>query len=185
MEELRRQLQEAEVQDALSEVKATLHGIRSPEGADKTTLGPIIVGEVELEGSAVNGLLDTGSPVTIASLEWVLHTLAKQRPSGQGLDAWESEVKARLEPPSVNLQSYGGTRLNIVSQIRCHIARGQYSGQILVQLQRGAPIPLLIGTDVQPMLGFMFLQKSPDGRAVDLLRGHKVQLEMVHQWKNH
>ena len=28
------------------------------------------------------------------------------------------------------------------------------------------------------MLGFMFLQKSPDGRAVDLLRGHKVQLEM-------
>ena len=178
VEELRRQHQEAEVQDALSEVKATLHGIRSPEGADKTTLGPTIVGEVELEGSAVNGLLDTGSPVTIASLEWVLHTLAKQRPSGQGLDAWESEVKARLEPPSVNLQSYGGTRLNIVSQIRCHIARGQYSGQILVQLQRGAPIPLLIGTDVQPMLGFMFLQKSPDGRAVDLLKGHKVQLEM-------
>ena len=106
VEELRRQLQEAEVQDTLSEVKATLHGIRSPEGADKTTLGPTIVGEVELEGSAVNGLLDTGSPVTIASLEWVLHTLAKQRPSGQGLDAWESEVKARLEPPSVNLQSY-------------------------------------------------------------------------------
>ena len=102
----------------------------------------------------------------------------KQHPSGQGLDAWESEEKAHLEPPSVSLQSYGGTRLNIVSQIRCHITRRQYSGQVLVQLQRGAPIPLLIGTDVQPMLGFMFLQNSPDGRALDLLQGHKVQLEM-------
>ena len=57
MEELRRQLHEAEIQDALTEVKVTLHGSRSPEDADKTILGPNFVGEVELEGSAVKALL--------------------------------------------------------------------------------------------------------------------------------
>ena len=62
-----------------------------------------------------------------------------------------------------------------MSQVRCHVAHGQYSGQVQVQLQ---PIPLLTGIDVQPMLGLMFLQNGSDGRAVDLLQGNKLQLEM-------
>ena len=179
VEELRRQLQVAEVEEALTAVTATLHGIRPHQGGDKAVLGPTVVGEVELEGTPVQALIDTGSPVTIASLEWLLGALAKQRPTNQVPEAWEKEVRARLEEPSVRLQSYGGTPLNVVSQIRCHISRGQYSAQILVQLQRGVPIPLLIGTDVQPVLGYALLQRSPDGIAVDLLQGCEAHAEGV------
>ena len=134
---------------------------------------------MELEGTPVQALFDTGSPVTIASLEWLLGALAKQRPTNQAPEAWEKEVRARPEEPSVRLQSYGGTPLNVVSQIRCHISRGQYSAQILIQLQRGVPIPLLIGTDVEPVLGYALLQRSPDGMAVDLLQGCEAHAEGV------
>ena len=179
VEELRRQLQVAEVEEALTAVTATLHGIRPHQGGDKAALGPTIVGEVELEGTPVQALIDTGSPVTIASLEWLFGALAKQRPTNQAPEAWEKEVRAQLEELSVRLQSYGGTPLNVVSQIRCHIARGEYSAQILVQLQRRVPIPLLIGTDVQPVLGYALLQRSPDGMAVDLLQGCEAHAEGV------
>ena len=118
---------------------------------------PSLAIDVELEGVAVQTLVDTGSPVTIASLDWLLEALAKHRPASQTLEAWKEEVRARLEEPSVSLQNYGGIPLNVVSQICCHISRGQYSTQILVQLQRGLPIPLLLGTDVQPALGYVSL----------------------------
>ena len=127
VEDLRRQLQEAEVGEALAEVRTTLHGIRPPQGTDKAVLGPTITREIELEGNTVQALLDTGSPVTIASLEWLLQALAKKCPSTQGVDAWEEEVKAHLAPPSVCLQGYGGTQLNIIGQIHCQISCGGYS----------------------------------------------------------
>lgn len=112
--ELRHQLQVAEVEEALSEVKTTLHGIRPPESMEGAVLGPTITAEVELEGEPVKALIDTGSPVTIVSLEWLLHALAKQRPPGQSPDEWEREVKAKIEPSTVTLHSYGGPRLNMV-----------------------------------------------------------------------
>lgn len=179
IEELRHQLQEAEVEEALTAVKATLHGIRSPEASEGSTLGPTIVGEVEFEGVPVKALLDTGSPVTIASLDWVFQALASRHPSGQTVDEWEAGVRARLKPPTVTLQSYGGTKLNVVGQMCCSLSRGQYSGQVVVQLQRGAPVPLLIGTDMQPVLGFAFLQCNPGGMAVDLLQGNHLELKEV------
>ena len=46
-----------------------------------------------------------------------------------------------------------------------------------VQVQKGAPVHLLIGTDLLPRLGFVFLQTDSDGSAVDCLSKHK--------WRRH
>ena len=46
-----------------------------------------------------------------------------------------------------------------------------------VQIQAGAPVDLLMGTDVQPRLGFLFLVSSADGSAEELLQGGRWRFE--------
>ena len=96
--ELRRQLQEAEVEETMAEVVAMMHVLQSGEQQNRVPR--------KFEGRPVQALLDTGSPVTIVSLEFLLQTLAKQRPASQTVAEWQIAVKAMLQPPSVTLQSY-------------------------------------------------------------------------------
>ncbi len=113
--------------------------------------------EVLFEGTPVAALLDTGSPVTIVPLDFVLTALAKNRPESQQLEDWKQGVKARLEPPTITLRNHGGGRINIVSQMRVQLWKGGHSVERVVQVQKGAQVNLLIGTDLQPALGFLFL----------------------------
>ena len=71
--DLKCQLREAELEDELTSVTATMHGIKS--ATISTKLGSTPIAKVQLEGSEAEALLDTGSPVSIISLE----ALAKQR----------------------------------------------------------------------------------------------------------
>ena len=59
---------------------------------NKTSLGPVLTTDVELEGSCVKALIDTGSPVTIVSLKFLLEALKKQRPPQQPLSEWKASV---------------------------------------------------------------------------------------------
>jgi len=61
VEELRHKLHEAEIEEAFTEVKATLHGVRSSNAETGVSLGPSIFSEVLFEGVPVQALLDTGS----------------------------------------------------------------------------------------------------------------------------
>ena len=63
--DLRRALQEAEVDESLSEVVATMRVLKSANGDEGNRLGPTLSAWVEFEGIPVEALLDTGSPVTI------------------------------------------------------------------------------------------------------------------------
>ena len=83
VEELRSQLHEDEVAEAMANLKATMHGITAPESKEGAPLGPTIHGEVEFECMPVWALLDTGSPVTIASLDCVLQALSKCQMPGR------------------------------------------------------------------------------------------------------
>ena len=81
--ELQRALQEAEVDESLPEAVATMRVLKSANGEDGTSLRPTLSAEVEFEGSPVKALLDTGSPVTIVSMKFLLQALAKQKPKDQ------------------------------------------------------------------------------------------------------
>lgn len=168
--ELRRQLEEAELQEALSRRSATMHGIRSEEASGSAQLGPTLMADVELEGSQTKALLDTGSPVTIVSLQFLLDALAKQRPESQSPEDWKAAVEKCLEPSKISLHDYGGQRLGIVRQVKVRIARPGCAVEAVVQVQNRAPIDLLIGTDLLPQLGFIFLQTELNGEDLDLLQ---------------
>ena len=101
--ELRRQLQEAEVEETMAEVVAMMHVLQPGEQENRVPLGPTLTAEMKFEGRPVQALLDTGSPVTIVSLEFLLQTLAKQWPSSQTVAEWQVAVKARLKPTKCHL----------------------------------------------------------------------------------
>ena len=171
--ELRRALQEAEVDESLSEAVATMRVLKSAKGEDGTSLGPTLTADVEFEGSPVQALLDTGSPVTIVSMKFLLQALAKQKPKDQDPTEWAATVKARLEPPALMLHNYGGDELKIVRQLSVAISREGHTCTATVLVQKDAPLDLLLGTDLQTQLGFLFLQKRTDGMAIDLLQKGK------------
>lgn len=144
------------VADAISQVMATMYGVEASN--DRATLGPTPTTEVLLDGSPIRALLDTGSPTSIVSLDFFLKTVAKKRTSEQTPAEWGKSVQARLQPTTMTLRSYGGDELNIVSQVQCHVTRGDREVDALLQVQKDAPVDLLLGTDVLSQLGFALIQ---------------------------
>ena len=67
------------VKEALEMVSATMHTISSKPQSSQVELGPVPMAELQLEGSPMKALLDTGSPVTKVSLGFLLDALAKKR----------------------------------------------------------------------------------------------------------
>ena len=65
MKNLRRQLQEAELAAAVSEVANTLRNVSG--GPSRSNLEPTIVSQVEVNGVSTDSLLDTGLPVTLST----------------------------------------------------------------------------------------------------------------------
>ena len=171
---MRKQLQLAEVEESLVAAtnEATLCGISSTtDTKGYTELGPSITADVELEGIPIKALLDTGSPVTIVSLEFITEALLKKRPQRQTIEDWKAEFWGKSEPPTLSLLSYGGGKLNTVRQLKVRISRGKFSHDVIVQAEKNGSIPLLIGADLQAKLGFQF---DSDGKAIDLLTKQEV-----------
>ena len=82
VEELRHVLCEAELKDKI----VTIYRVEpDKDKRDATILGPTPTMDLTIEGASVWTMIDTGSPVTIVSLEFLLETLAKQRPAEQSL----------------------------------------------------------------------------------------------------
>ena len=104
-------MQKAELEESLSQVVATMH-VLTGKDRDGSSLGPTPTVEVLFEGFPTRALLDTGSPVTVVSLSFVLQALAKQRKEGQTPTEWKRGVKGRLSPPKLTLQNYGGGDLD-------------------------------------------------------------------------
>ena len=159
--------QASEVDEALTGVMTTMHTITPSK--DDVCLGPTLTTEVDVEGSPVKALVDTGSPSTLMSLDFLLKVLAKQRKTGETPQEWRDRMQQRMEPPGPRLSSYGGEQLNTVCQIKVDISRGNHKTVSTVQVQKGAPIDLLLGTDLHSQLGIFVLISSCNDRATDLV----------------
>ena len=173
--ELKRKLREAELRESLDSSTTTIPCITT---TPNSLLGPTLTAEVKLEGRTVKALLDTGSPVTIASLEYLLDTWKNQRPTNQTLAEWRKAVEVKLEEPTITLQHYGGGPLNTVCQVKVHMERAGHAVDAVVQVHKGAPTDLLLGTDLLPVLGFQLLESQENGASWDLFsNGNKEQEE--------
>ena len=91
---------------------------------DSSKLGPSVFTEVRVNRVPAKALVDTGSPATIVSLEFVLDVLAAQRGSQLTPEQWTEETLKKFSPPDVALKAYGGQPLDILSQVRLNLSLG-------------------------------------------------------------
>lgn len=87
-----------------------------------------------MEGVEVDALLDTGSPASIVSLDFIIIALAKTKPKEQTNAQWKTEVRQRMEKPTISLHSYGAIPLHMVGQIQVPVSREGFQVQALVQV---------------------------------------------------
>ena len=97
------QLWDAELDQALTDISTTMHTITLQESEVAAQPGPTLTSEVQFEWCLVKVLLDTGSPSTIVSLEFLLETLAKQKKPEETPQEWWARVEQKMEPPTIQL----------------------------------------------------------------------------------
>ena len=148
-----------------------MHILRPQGEANGPVLGPVISVEVMLEGHSVKALLDTGSPVTIASIECVLDAFAKQRTPKQSVEEWKQVVQNKFQEPTLSVNNYGGGEVNVIGQLPVTLQVENKECQATILVQKGAAVDLLLGTDLITELGFLVLE-APDqkGQRADLLQ---------------
>ena len=117
----------------------------------------------------MKALLDTGSPISITSLEFFLKACEHNQKTNESPVEWGRAVKQRLQQPTMALRNYGGGELNIVSQVKCCVSRDDFIVETVLQVQKGAPVDLLLGTDIFSHMGFTFSRLEKDGKLTDLL----------------
>ena len=166
MSKLTRRLEE--VEEKFTPETATLNTMTAESGGNK--LGPSITATVYVNGQPTQALIDTGSPATVISLDFALATLVKGEKNEQSPSEWKEEVQEKFSLPSITLKAYSGHQLDIQYQVRVELTHGDRTLDTVVLVQEGAPHDLLLGTDLQPKLGFALV--AADGtKLTDLLTG--------------
>ena len=101
----------------ITDTTAVMHKVTSSEQGRKSRLGCTVVAQVEVNGMPTEALIDTGSPATIISTDFVMEVLAKERDQYQSKEDWQAAILKRFSDQEVTLKDYGGQLLNILSQI--------------------------------------------------------------------
>ena len=112
------------VDTAVQEVVATMHGIKPQPTGPSAELGPTLTREVLLDDVPVQALLDTGSPVSIVSLDFFIKAAANSRDPSQPPSDWGDSTRKRIQQTTLTLRGYGGDRLAIVGQVSCKLSQG-------------------------------------------------------------
>ena len=190
---LREELRAAELEVSLAENIVTtnvLHGSRSQDATGSTTgerdsevllQGPIVEAEICLEGHPAVALIDTGSPISIVSIDFLLQILNRNRPEDTSKEDWASSVKDRLQPPRMTVRNFGGGEVNVICQCTVSLTCGEHKCDATVLVQKGVSQGVLLGTDVLKKLGFRMLTPDVKGSAKDLLGTGDWQLQSVPQ----
>lgn len=136
-------------------------------------LGPSVLAEVSVNGVPTQALVDTGSPATVISLDFLLGILVKERSKQQTPAEWRKATLAKFSPPSVVMRAYSGHKLSVLAQMNVSLSYRSCTIEATVLVQDGAPRNLLLGTDVQPKLGFALVAQVDD-KLTDLLTKKRV-----------
>ena len=166
--ELKQELRKAELAAAI-ETAGTLNTMEATGDSLGARLRPTVFAPIEVNGVTAKALLDTGSPATIVSLAFVLRMLAGERTPDQSLDQWKEATHQRFANPDLALNNYGGQRLSLIAQTELTLSQGDREVQAVVLVQKDAPNDLLLGTDLQPQLGFTLSLRKGGGKVVGLL----------------
>ena len=168
-------LRQAELAEAIKGVGA-MHLVVPESGA---RLGPTVYAPISVNGVSTEALVDTGSPATIISLEFVLSVLRKNRPKNQTNDQWMELTREKFKNPDIVLKNYGDQPLDFLVQIYLSLCRGDRQVNSVVLVRKGAPNNLLIGTDVQHQLGLSLIAEDSNGGITDLFSGQRLNFRQT------
>ena len=156
IEDLRKELHALEVAGAVEQTSGTMSTVEA-EGECEVSgarLGPAVFAAVGVNGVETKALVDTGSPATIVSLDFVMTVFARQRKREVTPAQWREETIKKFSVPDVTLKGYGGQRVDIISQVPLSLSRDDCMVDAVVLVQKKPPHNLLLGTDLQSKLGF-------------------------------
>ena len=125
-----------------------------------------------MNGVPTCALIDTGSPATVISLDFVLDVFIKGMPQGQSPGEWREVTMKEFGPLSMMLKAYSGHQLDVCYQVHVRLARGGQSTGAVILMQEGAPHDHLLGTDLQLKLGFT-LVAAEGTKLTDLITGEE------------
>ena len=181
MEDLHEKLRRAELAEALKDASSTgvLNAMSSAESAGKSRLGPSVLYPVEVNEVPTDALVDTGSPATIILLQFALKVLAKHRRSDETAQ-WREAAQKKFHDPDVILKSYGRQELDSIAQIELTLSHCGQEVMKTLLVRKDAPNHVLIGTDVQPELGFSLVVSGVNGKATNLFDGKEVIIFQSH-----
>ena len=168
----------ADVQEALEQKTAMMHVLQPKGNVTGPSLGPVVTVELSVEGQQVKTLADTGSPVTIISIDCLLDILAKNRKAGPNKEEWKQEVEKKFLPPTLSINSFDGGEVNVISQLTTNWKRGTKEYHTTIQIQKGVPLDLLLGTDVLAELELYVLDGAGQGPVMELLQGKTWELRV-------
>ena len=146
--------------------KDTEHSLS--ENEDGSSLGPTLAVEVYVEGQPTKALLDTGSPVSIISIEFLLQALLNlniERPKKERLKFAESKLKT----PTMSIRNFIGGRVSVLCHVMVDITRGPHQCRVTISVQKGSKIELLLGTDLLTKSGCDLIKTSQKGEVTSLL----------------
>ena len=90
---------------------------------------------------------------------------------------WKETTKetmiAQFQTPTVMLKSYSGDTLNVVAQLPMILGQGDQGVLSVVLIQKDAPQDLLIGTDLQPALGYVLTVRKSGNQETVLLGNYQ------------
>ena len=133
---LREKLRQAELDEAIESSGAVSLVVPAEEGS---RLGPTVYAPVAVDGVSAVALIDTGSPATIASLEFVLKVFRHNRPQDQTNAQWTEATRKKLKNPDVLLKNCGGHQLDFVPQTELMLSRGDQKLVSTILVRKDAP----------------------------------------------
>ena len=144
--QLRRDLMAAEREESIAKAAVTTHVLQGDtnqvqggtnQGADRgPTLGPTLKVKALIEGCPTEALIDTGSPVSLVSIDFLLRALIKTMDNGATQTDITNTLRTRLEDPQLKVRNFGGEEVNIVGQATVTLSCGNHKSQITLLVPR-------------------------------------------------
>ena len=148
---------------AVERASATLNTLTTGEPEQGLVLGPKLRTELLVDGMPATALVDTGSPITIISLSYLLQIWWTQRDKSLPRWKWKEEAVKKLADPTIALKAYNGTQLNVLAEATVTLGKGPHHCKATVMVQEDAPQDVLLGTDCLSQLGIQLtgLEEPP------------------------